>query len=141
MMDFEEEIGSPPSYERFTKDRIREAEAAGLRVEVGSPTVLQLDLDSIAATHHALNTVKRLGAELGMQRVTMTRSKSGNTHVRVYLNAPGIEDHAQRMLLQALLGSDPVREFLNWRAALAGRPEECILFETPEAREEEFIRG
>jgi hypothetical protein len=58
--------------------------------------------------------------------------------VRVYLREPGIVDDAQRMLLQALLGSDPTREFLNWRSALEGHPEECILFELADAVETEF---
>jgi hypothetical protein len=58
----------------------------------------------------------------------MTTSPSGepgHAHVVVTLERP-VRDMRERIMLQALLGSDPMRELLSWRRLEDGADEDAI---------------
>lgn len=63
------------------------------------------------------------------------RSKSGHIHVRVWLEG-WLLSPLETSVLQAVLGSDPVREIFNLRRIRAGQRNWNLLFNTSESYEE-----
>lgn len=116
-----------------------------------APDELQIDLDRPRARIPA--RLLRLVAEhWPIWSVRYSRSKSGNTHVTIKLlmvkrkcplepeNWKGPEryctcqddkppDVMEKLFLQAVLGSDPVRELLSWGRARNGCPYPTLFFE------------
>lgn len=105
-----------------------EAIAAGHRILYGRPDVLQLDIDSDAKLEVAVALIARFTKHLDVLRVDQTKSKSGNYHLYVHLGTP--LDRGDRIFWQAALGSDRVREALNWLWMRSGHTGECFLVET-----------
>lgn len=64
------------------------------------------------------------------------RSKSGKRHIVIHLKLA--LPLLQRIMLQALLGSDRRRELLTWMGSLKGQQNPCLLFR-PRVREEEAL--
>lgn len=102
-------------------------------IELSDETTLQLDLDSEEAYGVYFKQVQRL-RELELlsldpyldDPVTVRRSRNGNRHVIIKLaRALPVEE---RILLQALLGSDPVREALSLARVRAGNLHPILLF-------------
>jgi hypothetical protein len=93
-----------------------QAKAAEHNCEVvnASDYVLQLDFDSPEIPDDGavvFGLLKDLGFIPEDTRWEQWRSKSGNWHVQIHFDEP--VPARQRVLLQALLGSDPKREALN----------------------------
>ncbi len=107
----------------------------GLTVEYGRDGMFQLDIDSPEQLEKTKGLIVRLQKLLGIERATVTRSRSGNWHVHVYLDESSEAFNAmsrrERVLLQAVLGSDPVRAALDWAWAVVdedlGGEAECFL--------------
>ena len=115
------------------RDRaLANAKEAGLEVVYGNAFTLQLDLDSKAETEEAKRMVRHFWDHLRVDRVVLTTSKSGNRHMFVSLKEP--MDRPDRLYWQAALGSDKVREGLNWLWFRKGYWQECMLFEVPGAQ-------
>lgn len=123
-----EEYLDHPTPERLKK-RLKEIEADGNLVIWGKDDVLQLDLDSPEQRVKAITLIHRFTVILNISRVWETVSKSGNAHFYVHLNSP--LDRQQRIFWQAALGSDRVREGLNWVWIEDGLDGECFLIEVP----------
>lgn len=115
--------------------------AAGNVIIESKANILQLDLDENAIKQAEVDLIQRL-EEFGLleppcdNKFLITVSPGGNRHLYIWLDR-GLS-LAQRIALQLLGGSDPVRELLSlMRELTPGRestPELC-LFETPkEAR-------
>lgn len=86
------------------------ARAEGLEVVTAHAGSLLLDLDTaeqLAQFERVLPTVER---NFGIVNVERWASKNGNTHVAVGINKA--LSAAQRVALEAALGSDPVRAVL-----------------------------
>ena len=117
----------------------RDAQAAskGCVVLVPEPDELFVDLD----TEHAVKCFAR-GLEIiascnpGLVIASNVRpSPSGilfRSHGFVRLSRP-VKDDVERILLQAMLGSDPIREILSWRRIQLGIDEPTVFFEKPDA--------
>ncbi len=110
------------------------AAAKGLRVVYPASSELQIDIDST----EQLNTFWRLLAVFARNRsVTGVRvspspsGRDGRYHVTVTLGV-NLVDAMQRVCLQSLLGSDPVREMLSWERVLNADPHPTLFFELPE---------
>lgn len=73
-----------------------------------------------------------------VQSMLHTKSKSGNSHV--YIKLEQLISHKDRIILQAVLGSDPTREFLSLLRQRKGFMWPTVAFETTEeaARVEEW---
>lgn len=106
------------------------ATAKSLEVVVAAPDELQLDLDDPLALdtyHNNFPLAEKLFGPL--VEVRKTTSKSGvGTHVVVRLPHPF--DAAQRVALQACLGSDLRREMRSIARIRADDPEPILFFET-----------
>jgi hypothetical protein len=106
---------------------ISAASKAGFEVIQSDAHTLLCDLD----TEHAVEQFHRVypivEQHFAAQRFEMWKSKSGNTHARVFLGL-AIHDPADRYLLQAALGSDGKREALSLVQLIADCIEPSVLF-------------
>lgn len=115
--------------------RIAAIEQRGNKVVFGDDFTLQLDIDSLAQYTRVREMIDRFHRQLGVCAAHEVKSKSGNWHVYLHLAVNKPMPRVQRMAWQGFLGSDPVREALNFMQALA-EPEdsidgECFLEEVP----------
>ena len=111
---------------------IADAELAGLVVNRPDNYTLQLDLDDAAAEEHYEANKWMLWQYYDFVSEKRTTSKSGNTHVYITMGEP--LPVLERILLQAVLGSDRKREFLSYRNVLDGKSDPVVLFELPPRR-------
>lgn len=90
---------------------------------------LQLDLDGFESIGRWL-FAGRLMADLidSSQDAPSPSGVAGRMHVTVKLKRP-VKDKFERIMLQALLGSDPSREALSWKAATEGVECPTLFFE------------
>lgn len=119
-----------------------EAEAAKLGREVVLPTAnqLQIDIDCDEAFRDFVRRFERLEEMLGGGKENVhvfheihpsPSGEPGHYHVTIELpHAPRSE--CERIFLQTLLGSDPMREALGWRRMVDGDPHPTLFFELPE---------
>lgn len=108
------------------QDRLATARAAGYDVIQSTSETLLLDLDTPAAVA-AYNRAIVVALEvLIVQGVEWWNSKSGHVHVHVRVK-PGkrTESFRDRLMWQAILGSDGVREQLSYRDWASGTPWLC----------------
>lgn len=114
---------------------ISEAKAAGLTVVNATDCQLQIDIDSpeLPKQFREVHDMLLEQQIIGYVDERHVRSKSGNWHVIIDMDKP--LPAAERILLQLLLGSDPVRELLNYRRVLNGVENPIRLFMTqPDAK-------
>jgi hypothetical protein len=91
---------------------IERAYELGLSVVYGDETTLQLDIDCQGHFDHARKMLGSLKKLINYSVVTYTRSKSGFWHI--YVNLKAAMDYKERILWQSCLGSDRMREALNF---------------------------
>jgi len=141
-LEFAEGGGSGADEPPVTKDGWAEEHAAkqGCVVVYPQPNQLQIDIDTEAA-YAEFN--RRLGDLLAWDssifgdcsnapQVVIQPSKSGLPHRHITLTFPDRTfDRYERIALQMLLGSDPVREKMNTLRTLRGNPAPVRLFERP----------
>lgn len=114
----------------LTKEQVvEEATTRGLHAVFPCPEELLLDLDSNVVNIAALRVLQE--AEL-VKSVFSTTSANGRSHLYVRLSHKIVE--AERLALQAILGSDPLREALGFVHMQNGRIP-TVLFETTKALE------
>jgi hypothetical protein len=148
----------PTEREYFEELRERvfaKAIADGLQIVVPTSNQLQLDIDRPWPAHRALpesddgnivsaiihdhkmkprQVLNRLLEEFEVIKWQAWKSSGGNCHVILTL---GRElDIDKRITMQAILGSDPMREFLNLRRVLCGAEDPIVLFKPPTDRKE-----
>ena len=116
------------------------AAAKGLVIVYPQPDELFLDIDDAAS----LETFGKHSPILG-DLITGYRtepSPSGDPfkyHVTVKLSRP-VKDAFERIMLQALLGSDRLHEILSWSAATNGAVQPTLFFEKKVSNESESNR-
>lgn len=118
--------------------------AANLGLEVYHPDeyTLTLDIDSPALPtqyHLLLDVLKEFYV---VDREVIKPSKSGNLHVYLHMKTPFTP--TEKLVLQAVLGSDPKRELLGLVRAKEGIGEASLMFEMPvdlEAQRRSFAYG
>lgn len=96
-------------------------------VELADDYHLQLDFDEPEVPKAFWKQLAILKHFVPMEKMCTTESKSGNKHVIIKLVDP--IDAYTRVGLQAALGSDPVREMLNFRGLVAGEKDPILLIE------------
>lgn len=114
-------------------------------VYIGAPDELLLDLDTpwtpgAGAQFRAAYTMA-CERDLPLGNYEVLASRNGNTHVIVHLTRA--VDMTERLLMQALLGSDLRREMLNYARHLQGIEPNNLLFRPgpPEEDIEPFLPG
>lgn len=125
--------GGPHGFTRSRPEIEAVAVAKGCRVVDPGPRELFLDIDS---EESAERTRRLLSCFYDHEPHSCVWSQSpsgepGHWHVVVTLERD-VRDMAERLLLQACLGSDPMRELLSWRRlALGCEPDSIsVLFES-----------
>lgn len=103
-------------------DPIEKARALGLEVVFPNENELFVDIDSNESWDEFLDAIPLLSQmerAPGLLRFTVTASRNGNKHVVVTLGRP-VKDQEERLMLQAMLGSDRKRELLGLRQVRSG---------------------
>jgi len=112
-----------------SSEAIKEAEENGGEVLFPSPNQLYLDLDSEESVNLFLNNLNMLDRHISINQCGYQESRTpGKYHGIVELNAPVMSD-MERVLLQAILGSDPKREFLSYMRILKRDPHPTLFIE------------
>ena len=110
-----------------------DAEAKGFEVVGGDPLLLLLDMDS-AESLKQFGKLSAKASEMFGATVHQTWfSKSGNVHIVMALKEPLAA--AERVALQACLGSDHLRELLAVARLAAGIEEPSMLFKPEHAQD------
>jgi hypothetical protein len=121
----------------FDRSRaIKYAEDHNLRVEVADDYVLQVDIDNTQAWNFFVaqyDIVRKFAPWVSDFQITTSRSGTDNNeiHRHVYISLREETPELDRILLQAVLGSDRRREFFNYLRHRAGEPRPVLLFEAP----------
>jgi hypothetical protein len=114
---------------RTRADAEKIASLKGCTVREPAPDQLFLDIDSeeqAARCRRLIATMDRTGLIADRPRWSPSPSgEPGHYHVVVDLSR-NVVDMRERILLQALLGSDPMRELLSWRRLEDGAPDDAI---------------
>jgi len=98
------------------EEAVEIAAAKGCVVRVPGPRELFIDIDSEAA-HDSFERLRKAFPPGLIASEVRTRSPSGNPwhfHIVATLSRD-LQDDRERVMLQAFLGSDPMRELLSWR--------------------------
>jgi hypothetical protein len=109
------------------------AKERGLVVCAPAPNELFVDIDdaeSLALFERNFPKLEELGLFSKVLKTESPSGKPGRWHVVVWLNRD-VESTFERIALQALLGSDRVREVLSWQRATRGDPVPTLFFERP----------
>lgn len=118
-----------------------EEEAKALAAESGCecmfPEKCELFLDvDVKVRSNADRIIRRVWSAMVENGVVssgnaqFTTSKGGNIHVYLHTTFP--LDHLTRIALQAMLGSDPIKELLSLRRLEEGSTIPVLLFELPD---------
>jgi hypothetical protein len=119
--------------ESTPSNRAREfARENGLVVTEGHDRLLLLDIDDQYSLTYFLMIWKYYAKELEWTDCLWTVSRSGGVHVKIYLRED--VDIVERLLLQACLGSDRVRERLGLIRYKANDKMPTLLIDHPEAQ-------
>jgi hypothetical protein len=141
-------VQTTANYARTMEQCLELAKTLGRTVKLPAANELQLDIDSeeelngFRARFARLKKIlgrdpeKILGRDPGDRRggeATWTKApspsgKPGRYHVTVTLPRVGMT-HVERIVLQAVLGSDPMREVLNFRRWQYGDEQPTLFFE------------
>lgn len=127
--------------QRSVEEAVELARQQGLEAFFPLEDELFLDIDAtvwappIKVFKALLNpTEPALNVVIDSLRILRTRSKSGNLHI--YLKFTGTLHSREKVIVQAAMGSDPVKEVLTMLRMKAGDHTGTIcLFETPEQAE------
>lgn len=121
---------------------VEKAKRFNCDIVIADDSTLQIDLDSDEALE-VFDRQHLLLCDLGLLpsfNYEQSESKGGNTHITIPLGfSLSVE---QRLLLQALLGSDLKREALSLKRVREGMPNPILLFkprtETPDAADDDL---
>jgi hypothetical protein len=98
----------------------------GFIVVRSTPKTLLCDLDSGAAEDQFWDNINQVDRFHQIIRIESWKSKSGKKHIHVELEE-GLEV-PERLILQLMLGSDPMRELLGLQRYRNGCNEPSLLF-------------
>ena len=113
---------------RTRADAEKIASLKGCTVREPAANELFLDVDSIEAWANCKRLIASMQPTGLISDWKFSASPSGllgHVHVVVGLSRP-VRDMRERIMLQALLGSDPMRELLSWRRLEDGADEDAI---------------
>ena len=123
-----EEWGEILKADEYTESRVDYCERKkkeGFEILAPEGGELQIDIDSMEAFKVFKARMSRLVAEFGNFNVRIKESSSGFPHCHVIVDFDLIDvtvTPSERIALQAVLGSDPMREMLSMIRYLRGDP-------------------
>lgn len=115
--------------DKVAERRAKACEERGTVVVSPEPDQLFIDIDSHAGLGMFHANVGSLGELVKTTMVKPSPSKrAGHYHITVRLSR-AVKDSFERIMLQALLGSDLSREIISWREATNGCSAPTVFFE------------
>ena len=120
---------------------IDEAALLGMDVVFPAANQLQIDIDSDEAYDRYLRVRPLLERHLSDIEIEEHPSRSGGENRHITLTLSRNVTDIERILLQACLGSDPVREFLGYIQVLEGDPHPVLFLEKRNAGLQETRMG
>ncbi len=111
---------------RSRKYALRYARENNLKVIKGNPHTILLDLDDDASELHYRKTLPKVQEHLEIFQDGEWRSEHGGLHVR--LRTARKLSVRSRLLIQACLGSDRLKEFLSLTRVWKNQPDPVMLF-------------
>lgn len=122
---------------RTAEECAAEAASRGCVVVYPKPNELFIDIDTEQQRTQfkiCFNILLKIAAYTGSKCIERPSpsGKSGRYHITVTL--PGPVDELERIMLQAMLGSDPLREILSYARLVAGDPRPVCFFEKPQKK-------
>lgn len=121
------------------KFAMEQARANGFQVVRSSPRRLLLDIDDDNAMGTYVENLAIIQEDLDVVEVERWQSKSGGWHVKLRL--PHKLPVAQRALLQAILGSDLMREWYSLLRLWTGKTQEPHLLFRPKGKRAAILRN
>ena len=112
------------------RDAKKEAETHNLVCCIPGKTDLQIDLDTEDQYKQFCKAFSVMSRYRSLEIVSLQWSRSGAPHRHIYLNTTRVSD-TKRVALQAMLGSDVVRENLSMQRIACGYKNPTVLFELP----------
>lgn len=109
------------------------ANSRGLIVVLPGDEDLFIDIDdaeSMAVFDRNIEIVKASDNVIEIKKTPSPSGKDGRFHIVVTLGRP-IKDALERIMMQALLGSDRLHETLSWQGAVRGDANPTLFFEKP----------
>lgn len=97
---------------------------------------IQVDCDKVEDAKECLKRLKMLAEAVEIVGYKITRSKSGNRHVIIKTKQPW--NAYSRIAMQAILGSDPIREMLNFTATVKNHKNPILLIEAKRTKLQEY---
>ena len=116
---------------RTMEEAKEEAKVLGLIAVFSTPHEVFIDRDTVA-DKELVRGLRRVLRENGVEltKPLVARSKSGGVKRHVYYHCNKPLSILDRITIQAVLGSDPIREILSWCRAQLGEVAVTVLFET-----------
>lgn len=115
-----------------TKEDIIKAKAQGFTIIHSSPRLILLDLDSHAAIDHYDNFLPFIQTFMQLTEEGHWPSKTRDgSHFHIILESKNSLTEVERLLIQALLGSDPRKEFLSLMRIWQHHDHVSLLFKPP----------
>lgn len=111
---------------------IAEAAENGTRVVFPEARQLFIDIDSDEAYNHYLSMLAFVRRLFSLAERRETPSKEGWPHAHIVLDTERDLTPIERIALQAILGSDPKREFLSFNRIENDDPHPTLFFERKE---------
>jgi hypothetical protein len=107
------------------------AKQMGLNVVVPEPNQLFIDIDNTGAYQHYNQMLGVVNSFFDVVDIDDSPSKSGRPHCHITITLGHPISNVERVLLQAILGSDPKRELLSYARLLRGIKPATLFFELP----------
>lgn len=111
----------------FKEQQVKASEA-GCTIKLPKSNELFLDIDNVEDFAFFKKHITDLGDLVQTWNFTESKSGKGHYHIIVTLNRK-VKSLTERVLLQAVLGSDRVRELISWRRLDSGNRKATVFFE------------
>jgi hypothetical protein len=108
------------------------AAAAGLKAVVAEPNQLLIDIDTKESEYKFNSIISLVASFFPLEVISDLPSRSGGDHRHITLTLGHSISDVERVLLQAILGSDPKRELLSYVRLLRGIEPATMFFEKPD---------
>jgi hypothetical protein len=112
-IELQQAVACDVKYEESRLEYSNRMSQAGFTLKKPEPNELLLDLDNEEDFHKAYAMLKRLESEIENCTSTVFPSKSGFPHRHMIVRLPFEISNVERIALQAIMGSDKIRELLS----------------------------
>lgn len=117
------------AFDPDTREAELEQAAKGRVIVRGEPLRILLDLDTPEARAQYDSMLPIVRRYWTIDDISEWKSSGGNTHIAIRFRDTPELSVVERLLLQSILGSDPLKELLSFRRYLNGVEDPTVLFQ------------